>query len=278
MPCLFESGQVSVSVRDISLLHQNCRAEFCSPHENMPCWFHLISDHRLCSPVIIRKYLFQTLCARNVILWLKETLQCGNGSVEKNTSRLKNVLKRSLTLQACVCVFLFFFYEQPISYTSTCQQPNHQTTYMQHIWNQMWARAATTTLTKPRSSQAGGRKWVQIMTHHPETAVGDLWERKVGWQGSGDVCGVPFKAREEEPVKAPATGEKGASHGPLCINDPTSRPVSPAPAVSLPPDTFSLPTLAGYHPGKFVFVCVPLSQSLLWPIRHFTDFTPTNHI
>lgn len=40
----------------------------------MPCWFHLISDHRLCSPVIIRKYLFQTLGARNVILWFKETI------------------------------------------------------------------------------------------------------------------------------------------------------------------------------------------------------------
>lgn len=45
-----------------------------SPHENMPRWFHLISDHRLCSPVIIRKYLFQTFCASNIILWLKETI------------------------------------------------------------------------------------------------------------------------------------------------------------------------------------------------------------
>ena len=136
MPCLFESERVSVSVWDISLLRQNCRAEFCSPHENMPCWFHLISDHRLCSPVIIRKYLFQTLCASNIILWLKETIPAmSKQQLWKNTSLLKNVLKCSLALEACV----FFSMSTQISLTSSCQQPNHQITYMQHIWNQMWA-------------------------------------------------------------------------------------------------------------------------------------------
>lgn len=86
---------------------------------------------------------------------------------------------------------------------------------------------------------------------HPETAVEEWWESKVDWQGSGDACEVPFRAGEEEPVKGPATGEKGASHGPLCMNAPTSRPVSPAPAISLPPDPFSLPS-----PRRNVCLCL----------------------
>lgn len=75
-------------------------------------------------------------------------------------------------------------------------------------------------------------------------------------------------------MKGPATGEKGTSHGPLCMNAPTSRPVSPAPpasTISLPPDPFSLPRLACSHPlGMFVFVCVPLSLYFTSVVAHLT--------
>lgn len=80
-------------------------------------------------------------------------------------------------------------------------------------------------------------------------------------------------------MKGPATGEKGASHGPLCMNAPTSRPVSPAPAVSLPPDPFSLPRPAcSQSVGMFVFVCVPLSRSVISIVTCFDtpDIKPAN--
>lgn len=105
-----------------------------------PCRFHLISDHRLCSPVIIRKYLFQTFCASNIILWLKETIP----AMSK-----RQRWKKYVTFEKCTEVFtrigglgfFFFFFSvsNQISLTSACQQPNHQITYMQHILNQMWA-------------------------------------------------------------------------------------------------------------------------------------------
>lgn len=72
-------------------------------------------------------------------------------------------------------------------------------------------------------------------------------------------------------MKGPATGEKGASHGPLCMNAATSRPVSLAPAIRFPPDPFLLPRLACSHPvGMFVFVCVPLSRSFISVAIHLT--------
>lgn len=139
MPCLFESERVSVSVWDISLLRQNCRAEFCSPHENMPCWFHLISDHRLCSPVIIRKYLFQTFCASNIILWLKETIPAMSKQQRWKKCHFWKMYSSVHSQWRLVLFFFFFSMSTQISLTSACQQPNHQITYMQHIWNQMRA-------------------------------------------------------------------------------------------------------------------------------------------
>lgn len=255
MPCLFESEQVSVSVRDISLPHQNCRAEFCSPHENMPCWFHLISDHRLCSPVIIRKYLFRTFCARNVILWLKENHACNvETAALKKTRHFWKMQSGSLTLEASVFVFSFSMSNQLVSPALVNSQTIKQLTY--NIFKTKCEWATTTTKTKPSPSQAGGHKWVQIMTkHHPETAVGEWWERKGDWQGS--VCGVLFKAGEEEPVKVPATGEKGASHGPLCY---MLQPLDPS--VQLQPSAlpwYILITSTCWLPlWKILFVCVPL--------------------
>lgn len=72
-------------------------------------------------------------------------------------------------------------------------------------------------------------------------------------------------------MKGPATGEKETSHGPLCMNARTSRPVFPAPAIILPPHAFSLPRLACCPPvGMFVFVCVPLSLSITSVVTHLT--------
>lgn len=48
--------------------------QFSFAHKNMPAWFHLISDHRLCSRFMIRKYFFWSFCASNIILWLRKTI------------------------------------------------------------------------------------------------------------------------------------------------------------------------------------------------------------
>lgn len=104
---------------------------------------------------------------------------------------------------------------------------------------------------------------------HPETAVGEWWGKKC--TDSGDACGVLFRSREEGPVKGPATGEKGASHGPLCMNARASRPVFPASAIILLSHAFSLPRSACCHPvGMFVFVCVPLSLFITSVAIHST--------
>lgn len=80
-------------------------------------------------------------------------------------------------------------------------------------------------------------------------------------------------------MKGPATGENGACHGPLCMNAPTSRPVFPAPAIILPPVTFSLPWLACSPPvGMFVFVCVPLSLFITSVVTHLTFQTSSLQI
>lgn len=76
----------------------------------------------------------------NHLLWLNKTIPVETSALKKNASLLKNVLMPVLSLQPNV-VFLNPLsatplspaYMQPISFTSTCQQQNHQTSYMQHI-------------------------------------------------------------------------------------------------------------------------------------------------
>lgn len=262
MPCLFESERVSVNVWDISLLRQNCRAEFCSPHENMPRWFHLISDHRLCSPVIIRKYLFQTFCASNIILWLKETIPAMlKRQQSKNTSRLKNVLNCSVSLAA------FRLYELPNYFNqcmSTDKPPNnlHATYLKQHF----------SKLPQQPTAQAGTQMRPNNDTTPPSNSCWGIMGNESGVTGQwGPMSphGGPFQHWGGGLVKGPAIGEKGASHGPLCMNAPTSRPVSPSWAVSLASDLLSLPRLPCSHPaGMFVFVCV-----LLFCVHYFTSVT-----
>lgn len=135
MPCLFESERVSVSVRDISLLRQNCRAEFFSPHEkNMPCWFHLISDHRLHSQVIIRKYLLNTWCQQHYIM-VEENHSC---NVETTAFQKYVTFEKCTQAFAHIARLYFFSKSNQLVWPASCQQPNHQITYIQHIWNQMW--------------------------------------------------------------------------------------------------------------------------------------------
>lgn len=86
--------------------------------------------------------------------------------------------------------------------------------------------------------------------------------KKSGLTGQWGRMWGPFHGWGGGTCKRACHRVKGASYGPLCMNAPTSRPVSPAPAISLPPDPFSLPRLACSHPvGMCVYVCVPLSLS-----------------
>lgn len=118
--------------------------------------------------------------------------------------------------------------------------------------------------TPPRNSCWGMMGKESGLTEH----WGHMWGPFQGW--GGGIC------------ERACHGEKGVSHGPLCMNAPTSRPVSPAPlapAISLPPDPFLLPRPACSHPlGMFVFVCVPLSLYFTSVVTHLTPQTSNLHM
>lgn len=96
------------------------------------------------------------LCQQHYIM-VKGNNSCNvETAAPKKMSLLKNVLKFILIGGLFFFLVVFFSMSTQISLTSTCQQPNHQITYMQHIWNQMWASHHNNPNKTMDSSQAGG--------------------------------------------------------------------------------------------------------------------------
>lgn len=103
---------VSECQRHSVVLCQNCRA-------GLPSWFHLICDHRLCSPVIIRKYLSQTLWARNPSIMVKEK----HPGYVKTAALKKNNVTFEKCYRACALLTASCSFSQPQTSNPASPQP-----------------------------------------------------------------------------------------------------------------------------------------------------------
>lgn len=163
-------------------------------------------------------------------------MQCWNSRAEK----ICHVWKMYSSVWPYWRSLFFFSPSSQMSLTNTCQQPNHQITDMQHIWNQKSEQATTAALTKPSSSSKGAVNESKDTTSPRNSCWGNHGNRK--WTdgtvrthvGSFSVLG------RRNPWKSQPRGRKESIMAIVCVNVPAP---SPSDAHSLSPfrSLFPLP-------------------------------------